>query len=165
MSNDGQPTISEGATGDAVRWLQRALRRTPNWQFVVDGVFGPITRAAVIEFQEGSPPLAVDGIVGPQTWAKLPDGAPMPLLQQGSTGVVVSSLQTVLTGFAEQYGKAGPQGVDGIFGPKTKASVEALQQWRKVIVDGIVGDQTWGVQMGAAGATLESLVGFQYLVE
>ena len=47
MPNPGQPTISLGATGDAVRRLQRALRRTPMWGFVVDGVFGPATEAAV----------------------------------------------------------------------------------------------------------------------
>ena len=29
MPNPNQPTISLGATGDAVRRLQRALRRTP----------------------------------------------------------------------------------------------------------------------------------------
>ena len=47
MPNPGQPTISPGATGDAVRVLQRALRRSPMWGFVVDGVFGPKTEAAV----------------------------------------------------------------------------------------------------------------------
>jgi peptidoglycan hydrolase-like protein with peptidoglycan-binding domain len=85
MSNPGQPTISPGATGEAVRRLQRALRRTPNLGLVVDGVFGQATENAVKEFQQGAG-LVDDGIVGPQTWAKLPNGAPMPLLHQGSTG-------------------------------------------------------------------------------
>ena len=53
MPNPGQPTISAGATGGAVRRLQRALRRTPNLGLVVDGVFGPATEAAVKEFQQG----------------------------------------------------------------------------------------------------------------
>jgi peptidoglycan hydrolase-like protein with peptidoglycan-binding domain len=39
------------ATGDAVRWLQRALRRTPNLGLVVDGNFGSATESAVKEFQ------------------------------------------------------------------------------------------------------------------
>jgi hypothetical protein len=30
MANAGQPTISLGATGDAVKRLERALRQTPN---------------------------------------------------------------------------------------------------------------------------------------
>ena len=44
MPNAGQPTISLGATGGAVRWLQRALRRTPNLGLVVDGNFGPVLK-------------------------------------------------------------------------------------------------------------------------
>jgi peptidoglycan hydrolase-like protein with peptidoglycan-binding domain len=54
MPNPGQPTIAPGATSDAVRRLQRALRRTPNLGLAVDGVFGPKTESAVKEFPQGS---------------------------------------------------------------------------------------------------------------
>ncbi|WP_431220042.1 peptidoglycan-binding domain-containing protein [Leifsonia xyli] len=162
MSNPGQPTVRQGDSGDAVRRLQRALRRTPDPGLVVDGIFGPATHAAVVEFQQGAG-LVPDGIVGPLTWAALPDGGPMPVLRQGSTGPVVSSLQTVLTNGADQWGGVTPQGVDGIFGPHTKAAVEAFQDWAGVTVDGIVGDQTWGVPLHAAGATLESAVGLEFV--
>ncbi len=37
----------------------------------VDGIMGPLTRKAVIAFQRTYPPLAVDGIPGPRTQAKL----------------------------------------------------------------------------------------------
>lgn len=161
MPNPGQPTVQENDTGDAVRQLQRALRRTPDLGIVVDGIFGPQTRQAVVAFQTGAG-LVPDGIVGPLTWAALPDGGPMPLLQEGSTGEVVSRLQTVLTEGADQWG-VGPQGIDGIFGPHTRASVEAFQQWGGVGVDGVVGDQTWGVSLHAASATLETTVGLQYV--
>lgn len=164
MANPGQPTIQQGATGDAVRRLQRALRRTPDLGLVVDGVFGPATHAAVIGFQQGNPPLVVDGVVGPHTWAALPDGGPMPLLASGSSGAVVSSLQTVLTNGAAQWGGVTPQGIDGDFGPHTKAAVEAFQGWGQVAVDGVVGDQTWDVSLHAASATLESAVGLQYII-
>jgi hypothetical protein len=60
------------------------LRRTPNPGLTVDGAF-----------QRGAG-LTADGIVGPVTWAALPNGAPMPTLQEGSTGAVVNSLQTLL---------------------------------------------------------------------
>ena len=96
MANPGQPTIGPGATGDAVRRLQRALRRSPDPGLALDGIFGPITEQAVELFQQGEG-LQVDGIVGPLTWAALPDGGPMPTLQEGSTGPVVTSLQTLLT--------------------------------------------------------------------
>jgi peptidoglycan hydrolase-like protein with peptidoglycan-binding domain len=162
MPNPGQPTISLGATGAAVRQLQRALRRTPMWGFVVDGVFGPATEAAVKQFQQGS--LVVDGVVGPLTWAALPSGAPMPILQEGSTGEVVRSLQQVLTIGAPGGWNTAAGAIDGNFGPNTKASVQAFQTWGGVTADGVVGDQTWGVQLGAAGATLESKVGLQYAI-
>src|ERR1700738_4626283 len=96
MPNPGQPTIAPGATGEAVRRLQRALRRTPNLGLAVDGVFGPKTETAVKDFQQGAG-VAVDGIVGPLTWAALPDGGPMPTLQLGSSGDVVKGLQRGLT--------------------------------------------------------------------
>jgi peptidoglycan hydrolase-like protein with peptidoglycan-binding domain len=163
MPNPGQPTISQGATGDAVKHLQRALRRTPDPALGLDGIFGPATEAAVKEFQQGSG-LVVDGIVGPATWNALPDGGPMPTLQVGSTGSIVASLQTILTNGASEWGGVTPQGIDGDFGPNTKAAVEAFQGWGKVTVDGIVGDQTWAVSLHAASATLESSVGLQYVI-
>ena len=96
MANPGQPTIRLSATGDAVKRLERALRRTPNLGLAVDGVFGPQVETAVKQFQQGAG-LTVDGIVGPATWAALPDGGRLPTLQEGSTGAVVNSLQTLLT--------------------------------------------------------------------
>ena len=126
MANPGQPTIQLGSTGDVVRRAQRALRRTPDLGLVVDGIFGPLTEAAVKEFQQGAG-LTADGIVGPLTWNALPDGGPMPTLQVGSTGGIVRSLQTVLTNGAPGQWNITPQGVDGDFGPHTRASVQAFQ--------------------------------------
>ena len=98
-----------------MRRAQRALRRTPDLGLTVDGIFGPKTEAAVKNFQQGHH-LTVDGIVGPHTWQALPDGGPIPTLQQGSTGEVVRSLQQVLTNGAPGQWETTPQGVDGDFG-------------------------------------------------
>jgi peptidoglycan hydrolase-like protein with peptidoglycan-binding domain len=76
----------------------------------------------------------------------------------------VTSLQTVLTNGASQWGGVTPQGIDGDFGPNTKAAVEAFQNWGNVQADGIVGDQTWAVSLHAASATLETAVGLQYVI-
>jgi putative peptidoglycan binding protein len=114
MPNPNQPTISLGATGDAVRRLQRALRRTPNLGLVVDGVFGAAVDAAVKEFQQGAG-LAVDGMVGPLTWAALPSGAPMPTLRAGATGAVVRSLQQILANGASGQWNTSPGAIDGNF--------------------------------------------------
>jgi peptidoglycan hydrolase-like protein with peptidoglycan-binding domain len=163
MPNPGQPIIRQGATGEGVRRLQRALFRTANHGIHIDGIFGWQTEEAVVDFQK-SDALTADGVVGPLTWYALPDGGPMPLLAEGSAGDVVRSLQTILTEGAGQWG-TDPQGVDGDFGPQTRASVEAFQRWGEVGVDGVVGDQTWTVLMGAAGATLESLVGLEFVID
>ena len=163
MANPGQPTISLGASGEAVKRLERALRRTPNLGLAVDGVFGAQLETAVKQFQQGGG-LTVDGIVGPTTWAALPDGRPMPTLEEGSTGPAVSSLQTLLTNGAPGQWNTTPQGIDGNFGPHTKASVIAFQVWGGVAQDGIVGDQTWAVSLHAASATLETAVGLQFVI-
>jgi peptidoglycan hydrolase-like protein with peptidoglycan-binding domain len=102
-ANPGQPTISLGATGDALKRAERGLRRTPDLGLTIDGVFGPKVETAIKQFQQDAG-LTVDGIVGPVTWAALPDGGTMPTLQEGSTGSVVNSLQTLLTNGARGSG-------------------------------------------------------------
>jgi outer membrane protein OmpA-like peptidoglycan-associated protein len=73
--NDSQP---KGRQGNAnIRWLQAALNRAINAGLAVDGLDGPLTRAAVRQFQ-ASRGLAVDGIAGPQTRAALREVYPPP---------------------------------------------------------------------------------------
>lgn len=163
MPNPGQPTISVGATGDVVRRLQRALRRTPNLGITIDGVFSPALEATVKSFQSGAG-LTSDGVVGPLTWNALPDGGPMPTLREGSTGQVVRNLQTVLTNGASGQWNVTPQGIDGVFGQHTRAAVEAFQTWGGVTADGVVGDQTWAVSLHAASSTLETAVGLNFVI-
>lgn len=57
-------TVKTGCRGNDVVTLQKKLSLYP------DGIFGPITEEAVKAFQKENG-LAVDGIVGPKTWAKL----------------------------------------------------------------------------------------------
>ena len=75
----------------------------------------------------------------------------MPMLQEGSTGAVVSSLQTLLTNGAPGQWNTTPQGIDGNFGPHTRASVIAFQAWGGVAQDGIVGDRLGEDPMRAIG--------------
>jgi peptidoglycan hydrolase-like protein with peptidoglycan-binding domain len=153
------PTLHQGSTGTDVRRLQRLFVMMKTLDFTgIDGIFGPHTDAAVRDFQSGAG-LAVDGIVGPLTWGALPADPDTPLLETGSTGSEVSALQQALTAYATQNPAANPGAVDGIFGPHTDAAVRAYQGDRGVAVDGIVGDRTWWVPAGAAGATLASLAG------
>lgn len=73
---DDRPTLRRGSTGDAVRRLQTALTAAGFDPGPVDGIFGSRTDGAVRAFQ-GARGLAVDGIVGPLTWAALLD-TPVP---------------------------------------------------------------------------------------
>jgi len=59
-----RPLLRSGSRGKAVCILQRALG------VAIDGIFGPVTRAAVVSRQRAAG-IAADGVVGPQTWALL----------------------------------------------------------------------------------------------
>ena len=64
-------TISQGTSHhDLVRIVQNDLNDFNNAGLTVDGSFGPLTKAAVINWQNELG-LKVDGIVGPQTWSSL----------------------------------------------------------------------------------------------
>ncbi|MCA8923590.1 MAG: peptidoglycan-binding protein, partial [Planctomycetes bacterium] len=64
------PTLRLGARGNDVVRLQNALRAKGFNPVPSDGIFGNGTLAAVRRFQS-SRGLAVDGVVGPQTWRAL----------------------------------------------------------------------------------------------
>lgn len=63
------PTLKMGNRGPDVKKLQLALNKK-GYAIVDDGDFGPLTDAAVRDFQKKNG-LAVDGIAGPKTWDKL----------------------------------------------------------------------------------------------
>jgi peptidoglycan hydrolase-like protein with peptidoglycan-binding domain len=154
-------TISEGATGPVVRWAQYLLVRRTLSDNQIDGIFGPVTKHAVEEFQ-ASRHLAVDGIVGPLTWAALGGDAPQPpTLAEGSDGSVVAKLQTALN---EGRGSFAPASnpvlaVDGIYGPHTTTAVRGAQQKGGIQVDGVVGLQTWALPIDADAQVLANLCG------
>ena len=75
--------VKQGSQGDAVKGVQeefqfRNLSGDPSKGPQIDGVFGPVTDAAVRGFQQALsldiPSVKVDGIVGPVTWQALVSG-------------------------------------------------------------------------------------------
>src|SRR5690349_112657 len=70
------PTLSLGATGPDVILLQSRLNAMPSAlpRLIVDGNFGPRTLQRVKEFQTN---VFVNGVVDPDTWAKLLDDRPL----------------------------------------------------------------------------------------
>lgn len=69
--------LMQGSRGQEVVSLQRALNAQlfPRPRLAEDGIFGPLTKAAVVAFQRQAG-IGVDGIVGPATRAAL--GMPNP---------------------------------------------------------------------------------------
>jgi peptidoglycan hydrolase-like protein with peptidoglycan-binding domain len=76
----GRPTLRRGAVGDAVRDMQRALGATDS------GSFDAALEARVREFQRQSR-LVPDGIIGPQSWAKLDARVKRPELDVAQTAL------------------------------------------------------------------------------
>jgi hypothetical protein len=72
------PTIRFGSQGSDVMEAQTKLNSAgANPPLEVDGIFGSLTRAAVVDFQS-SKDLSPDGIVGPLTWDALDRAGPGP---------------------------------------------------------------------------------------
>lgn len=62
--------LRHGSSGSAVIGLQTALNERDSAGLSVDGIFGPLTTAAVQAFQRHMG-LTADGVVGPATWQVL----------------------------------------------------------------------------------------------
>lgn len=65
MLKEGQLLVF-GSRGEEVEKLQTILNKEGLYSYKIDGVFGPLTRQAVVKFQIEHD-LKVDGIVGPNT--------------------------------------------------------------------------------------------------
>jgi peptidoglycan hydrolase-like protein with peptidoglycan-binding domain len=130
------PVVRRGARNHPVRTLQHLLR-AHNQGVAVDGIFGARSEAAIRAFQ-ASRGLAVDGVVGPQTWRAL-----IVTVRDGSRGEAVRAVQEEFQ-FRNLSGdpSRGVQ-IDGIFGPQTEAAVRGFQEAVGLTVDGVVGPLTW----------------------
>jgi peptidoglycan hydrolase-like protein with peptidoglycan-binding domain len=146
--------VKRGAKSPTVRTVQYLLKAHGH-DLDVDGIFGPLTEAAVKVFQ-GDNNLTADGIVGDKTWAKL-----IRQVKRGSKGDDVRAAQDHLRlrDLPETSGLA----VDGIFGPLTETGTKAFQTWvtanqsdvLTLAADGIVGPKTWRALVLALGPVVD----------
>lgn len=74
----------------------------------------------------------------------------MTLLKKGSRGDEVKQLQTALVELGYSVGLTG---IDGIFGNNTRNAVRKFQATHGIVVDGIVGPDTWNAIEIALGKT------------
>ena len=151
-----QRVLRLGDRGPEVTFIQNRLQQLRYLNQSADGVFGPATRDAVIQFQRDYS-LTPDGIVGPTTESALfaefeqnrrvstqALNFPTPsqtqiqrTLQRGDRGSDVTAVQQRL----QELGYFnGP--LTGYFGSTTQEAVIRFQQAYNIVPDGVVGSET-----------------------
>ncbi len=159
-------TLRQGSRGNDVRVIQYFLNFLAFFNdslkpITADGIFGPATAEAVRTFQREYG-LTVDGIVGRATWNaildayystlnSLPDEYrsyssllyPGYTITTGSSGNVVTQVQTFLRTIAQNNNAVPTVTVDGVYGNQTRAAVIAVQRLANLPQTGIVGPLTW----------------------
>ncbi|MEU1281214.1 peptidoglycan-binding protein [Streptomyces sp. NPDC005805] len=73
LSAGSRPVLRQGASGEAVQRLQRALTAALSRTVSPDGLFGPGTEQAVRDYQSARG-LTPDGVAGAATWTALQSG-------------------------------------------------------------------------------------------
>ncbi|WP_206459951.1 peptidoglycan-binding protein [Anaerovorax sp. IOR16] len=162
-----------GAFGQDVSIIQHELNRIsqnyPSIPKIVNdlpGIFGAETEAAVKQFQKIFN-LTADGVVGSSTWYKIKyiynsvkglgelisEGiteeemeSPFAVSwQEGDSGYMVRALQYYIRALGCYYPDVPVIEITGYFGPETTEAVMALEKKFNIIVDGIIGIQTWAL--------------------
>lgn len=130
----------------------------------IDGVMGPQTRSAIIEFQK-TVDLPATGIIDEQTWntlynsissilVRLPPATvylprliyPGTVLQRGSEGpnvLVIQEYLAYISSIIPSITRVPYESVDGVFGPITESAVRTFESDFGLTVDGIVDEYTW----------------------
>ncbi len=150
---------------DHVRELQQYLRvirreRDGETDVPIDGRFGPVTTAAVRQFQQESG-LPVTGIVDRVTWEAIFAAAqeiiylralPVPIqglrmgqppLRIGDKSDSVLFLQVMLGALAARFANLPAGELSGVYSDATAAAVRLLQQQAGLATTGIVDKPTW----------------------
>ena len=128
------------AAGPKVAAVQVALKRLGLYNATVDGVRGPMTKAAIVHFQRRRG-LAVDGVVGPRTRRAFGKrGRPAfgsRTMKKGDRGWDVAAMQYILArrGYP-------PGAIDAVFGPMTDTALRNFQRAYGLGADGLAGSHT-----------------------
>jgi peptidoglycan hydrolase-like protein with peptidoglycan-binding domain len=122
----------------SIEELQRQLNSLINANLKVDGLYGPLTTAAVKVFQR-LVGISIDGKAGIIVWGALDQIKAKPLVK------ISSSYRYAVRWIQKRVGT----NVDGIYGKLTEEKVKQWQRWcnekynENLVVSGIVDIKTW----------------------
>ena len=132
---DTPKTESTSNTSETVFDVQTWLNKTYNTGLKTDGIFGPLTKEALIKaWQTIVGGLTVDGDYGPKSKEK----AKTSIIKKGSEGELVKVWQAYLVCIG-----IDPNGIDGDFGNGCHNATIKYQNANGLTADGIVGVNTW----------------------
>lgn len=170
ISRELPNVLSEGMRGDYIRLLQFFLSAIGTYNnalpvIKIDGIFGPATRQAVIDFQNYTG-LTPDGIVGQNTWDALlnaynsilqtlpqMNGTPLPpptTLVLGSQSNDVLALQRYLNRVRQGYPEIPAVPETGYYGEQTREAVIVFQEIYGLQATGNVNPYTFSIIAMAA---------------
>jgi peptidoglycan hydrolase-like protein with peptidoglycan-binding domain/DNA invertase Pin-like site-specific DNA recombinase len=124
-----------------VRTLQRRLRVLGQDPGPIDGLYGPLTRAAVERFQRNAA-VSVDGIVGQQTRKALRAASPLAFARGEGFGEPGGSDQVRSVQRGLRRLNQDPGRIDGLYGPRTEAAVAGFQRDEGLTASGQVDRRT-----------------------
>lgn len=124
-------TIRQGSKGNEVKVAQYLIGYAARKN--ASGIFDANFVAAVCSWQR-SKGLTPDGVIGPNTWSKIAETAPLCTTSKNKTSAATCALQILLNANLS---------VDGIYGSKTKNAVAAYQSSKGLSADGKCGEKTW----------------------
>lgn len=147
--------LSTGSTGEAVKTLQEALiSRGIDVKGGADGWFGPMTLAALNEFQRSAGLEVTSSVDEATAIAVGTTVSPLIGLAKGRFGDDVERLQEEL--MAAGFTPKG--GADGWFGPATEAALKAYQEAEGLTASGIADELTVAhLSSGRQGAPVEEI--------
>jgi peptidoglycan hydrolase-like protein with peptidoglycan-binding domain len=167
MAAPATAQIEAGSRGQEVAELQQQLRELGYFDRPSTGNFGPLTKQAVIRFQQDEG-LTPDGVVETKTKAALlrrlgrsdaetppadtqaatatPETVRRITLRRGARGKEVEALQKLLAAAGVYEGSP-----NGQFDGKTFTAVRQFQRKNRLGADGIVGGRTWSALLDSNG--------------
>ena len=139
----GGANLTYGSNGFTTRNMADKLMATGDYEKLTDSKYlttDTNLRRGDILVKDGHTVMVLENAAADTVTLELP------VLERGSKGASVETLQRLLSTYGYSLGDKNP--FDGDFGSKTDVAVRAFQKAHGLAMDGIVGAKTWAKLMG-----------------